>query len=60
LGVDAVIAYSRELNQFYYIDLHKYNNVEEIHLRPLSLIKKYNKTVNVAEDFLLEKVFCNV
>lgn len=52
LGVDAVIAYSRSQNQFYYIDLKKYQ-CDEIILRPKSSVKRMIKTINIAEDFLL-------
>ena len=55
LDIDAIIAYSRKYNQFFYIDLHKYQ-VQEILLRPKSSIKVYMKTINIAEDFLL----CNL
>ena len=54
LDVDSVIAYSRVTNQFYYIDLHKYQ-YGEILLRPKSSVKRMIKTINIAEDFLLEK-----
>lgn len=52
LGVDAVIAYSRSQNQFYYIDLKKYQ-CDEMILRPKSSVKRMIKTINIAEDFLL-------
>ena len=54
LNVDAIICFSRRYNQFFYIDLHKYF-CQEIILRPKNNVKVMMKTINIAEDFLLNK-----
>lgn len=55
LDVDAIIAYSRMYNQFYFIDLKKHQ-CQEIFLRPKSSVKRMIKSINIAEDFLLHNL----
>lgn len=54
LNVDAVISYSRKYDEYYYIDVEK-RTTSDITLRPFSKIKRKIKTINIAEDFILDK-----
>ena len=59
LGIDAVIAYSREENEFYFINLHDYKDVQEFVIRPKRFIKSKNNNIHIAEEFTMKKKLFN-
>jgi hypothetical protein len=59
LGIDAVIAYSIEDDQCYFINLHKYKDVQEFFIRPKKTIKTNCKNINIAEEFIMERALFN-